>query len=138
LGTLAVRGLNAFARAAITMAVRRPEGLSPAARQGLLAPYDTWAHRVAIDRFVKDIPLSPRHPSYGRLVAIEQGLPSLTHLPTMLVWGMRDWCFTPHFLDRSIEFFPNAEIHRLADAGHYVVEDAHERIVPLLRQFLAD
>jgi hypothetical protein len=27
-------------------------------------------------------------------------------------------------------------VHRLEDCGHYVVEDAHERIVPLLKQFL--
>jgi haloalkane dehalogenase len=32
--------------------------------------------------------------------------------------------------------FPNAEVHRLADAGHYVIEDAHERIVPLVADFL--
>jgi haloalkane dehalogenase len=31
---------------------------------------------------------------------------------------------------------PSAEVHRLADAGHYVVEDAHETIIPLVRQFL--
>jgi len=27
-------------------------------------------------------------------------------------------------------------VHRLTDAGHYVVEDAHERIVPLAQEFL--
>jgi haloalkane dehalogenase len=32
--------------------------------------------------------------------------------------------------------FPAAEIHRLEDAGHYVVEDAHERIIPLMDDFL--
>jgi pimeloyl-ACP methyl ester carboxylesterase len=136
LGTLAVRGLNAFATAALTMAVCHQERMAPAVRQGLLAPYDSWRHRVAIDRFVKDIPLSPRHPSYQRLVAIEQGLPTLRDRPTMFIWGMRDWCFTPRFLDRFLEFFPAATVHRLDDAGHYVVEDAHERIVPLLRAFL--
>ena len=50
---------------------------------------------------------------------------------------MKDWCFTPHFLERFLEFFPAAETHRFADAGHYVVEDAHERIVPILQEFLA-
>ena len=34
-------------------------------------------------------------------------------------------------------FLPEAEVHRLEDAGHYVVEDAHERIVPLLEAFLS-
>jgi len=35
-----------------------------------------------------------------------------------------------------VTFFPSAEVHRISEAGHYVVEDAHERILPLMRQFL--
>lgn len=136
LGPLAVRGANAFARAALRMAVCHHERITPAVRAGILAPYDNWAHRVAIQRFVEDIPMNPRHPSYSRLVEIENGLPSLAALPTMLIWGMRDWCFTPHFLDRFLEFFPRAEVHRFADAGHWVVEDAHERLIPLLTEFI--
>ena len=49
---------------------------------------------------------------------------------------MRDWCFRPECLDRFIKHWPQAEVHRLDDCGHYVVEDAHERIVPLVRDFL--
>jgi haloalkane dehalogenase len=49
---------------------------------------------------------------------------------------MRDWCFTPKFLDRFLDFFPDAEVERIADAGHYVVEDAYERIVPRVETFL--
>jgi pimeloyl-ACP methyl ester carboxylesterase len=135
-GEWAVRGLNAFARAALTMAVARPERMTPAVRAGLLAPYDSWANRIALHRFVMDIPLSPRHPSYAMLEAIERGLPTLRGRPTMFIWGMRDWCFTPHFLERFQEFFPDAEVHRLFDASHYVIEDAHERIVPLVERFL--
>jgi haloalkane dehalogenase len=54
----------------------------------------------------------------------------------MFIWGMRDWCFTPRFLQRFLTFVPRAEVHRLDDAGHYVIEDAHERIVPLVDQFI--
>lgn len=137
LGRLAVQGLNGFARAALTMAVCHHARMTPAVQAGLLAPYDSWAHRQAIYRFVEDIPLEPRHPSYERLWEIERQLPKLAGRPWAFVWGMRDWCFTPRFLDRFLEFIPAAEVHRLADAGHYVVEDAHERIVPLVAEFLA-
>ena len=54
-----------------------------------------------------------------------------------LVWGERDWCFTPAFLDEFRTRFPAAEALRLPDAGHYVFEDAHERIVSHVRDFLA-
>ncbi|HEX4146260.1 MAG TPA: alpha/beta fold hydrolase [Pirellulales bacterium] len=138
LGPLAVQGLNAFARAALWMAVERHERMTPQVRAGLLAPYDSWQHRLAIQRFVDDIPLAASHPSYGTLLAIEQGLPSLAGRPWQFIWGMRDWCFTHHFLQRFLDFFPQAEVHRLADAGHYLVEDAHQRIGPLVEQFMTE
>jgi pimeloyl-ACP methyl ester carboxylesterase len=137
LGRLAVQGLNGFARAALGMAVVDRKCITREVRAGLLAPYDSWHNRQAIYRFVQDIPLSPRHPSYATLLHIEKNLPRLAANPWLFIWGMRDWCFTPHFLDRFLTFFPKAEVHRLADAGHYVVEDAHERIVPIVDAFLA-
>jgi cis-3-alkyl-4-acyloxetan-2-one decarboxylase len=133
LGTLAIRGLNAFVRAAFRMARARSDRLTPAVRAGITAPYDRWANRVAIDRFVKDIPMSPAHPSYETLKRIEEGLPRLADKPFQFIWGMRDWCFTPAFLDRFLDVFPYAEVHRIDDAGHWVVEDAHERIVLILK-----
>jgi cis-3-alkyl-4-acyloxetan-2-one decarboxylase len=135
LGKLAVRGLNGFARAAIRMAVSHHERMTPLVRQGLLAPYDSWNNRIAVHEFVRDIPLSPRDRSYAMLTGIERRLPTLRGRPWQFIWGMQDWCFTPYFLERFLEFFPQAETHRLHDAGHYVVEDAHERIVPLMQQF---
>jgi cis-3-alkyl-4-acyloxetan-2-one decarboxylase len=135
-GTLAVRGLNAFARGALTMAVEKRERMTPDVRAGLVAPYDNWAHRIAIDRFVRDIPFGPRHPTWAILERIEAGLDGLGQLPIQLIWGMRDWCFDPSCLERLLVHWPSAEVHRLEDCGHYVVEDAHERIVPLIQSFL--
>lgn len=137
-GTLAIRGCNAFARAALTMAVEKPDRMTPEVRAGLIAPYDNWAHRIATQRFVQDIPLSPRHPTWNTLAEIEAGLPALADRPIQLIWGMRDWCFKPSCLDRLVTHWPNAEVHRLEDCGHYVVEDAHERILPVVRMFLRE
>lgn len=136
LGTLAMRGFNAFARSALSMATEKPERMKPEVKAGLLAPYDNWAHRVAIDQFVKDIPLSPRHPTWKTLEQIEAGLPSLRDRPISLIWGMKDWCFRPECLERFIRHWPHAAVHRLEDCGHYVVEDAYERIVPIVKGWL--
>jgi haloalkane dehalogenase len=135
-GPLGVRGLNLFARAALTMAVCKHERMKAAVRAGFLAPYGNWHDRIAILRFVQDIPMSPAHPSYGTLVLIEERLALFRESPLLFVWGMRDWCFTPVFLEEFLTRFPQAEALRLADAGHYVFEDAHEEIVPRLRTFL--
>jgi haloalkane dehalogenase len=136
LGRVAVQGLNLFARLALRMAVCHGQRMTPAVKAGLLAPYDRWAHRIAVHRFMTDIPLHAAHPSYAALHDVETGLARFRNHPVCLIWGMRDWCFTPAFLARFLEFFPEAEVHRLEDAGHYVVEDAYERIVPILDRFL--
>jgi haloalkane dehalogenase len=49
---------------------------------------------------------------------------------------MRDWCFTPRFLERFKQFVTAAEVVRFADAGHYVMEDAYERIAPAIEDFV--
>jgi pimeloyl-ACP methyl ester carboxylesterase len=136
LGAIGVRGLNLFSRAALRMAVARPDRLTPAVRSGYLAPYANWHDRVAVLRFVQDIPLSPAHPSYDTLVAIEERLPKLRDRPMLFVWGERDWCFTTEFLDEFLRRFPNAEALRLPDAGHYVFEDAIEPIRARVQEFL--
>jgi haloalkane dehalogenase len=51
---------------------------------------------------------------------------------------MRDWCFRPACLEKFRQIFPLAEVHRLADASHYVVEDACEQIIERMEPFLAD
>jgi cis-3-alkyl-4-acyloxetan-2-one decarboxylase len=136
LGKIAVQGFNAFAKAALWMAVSKHERMTSAVRQGLLAPYDSWANRQAIYRFIEDIPMSEAHPTYETLLEIETRLALFKTLPWMFIWGMRDWCFKPKFLERFLDFFPKADVHRLPDAGHYVIEDAYEEIIPLVDQFL--
>ena len=68
LSTLAIRGGNAFLRTALRTALENHENMTPAVRAGYLAPYNSWSNRVAVDRFVKDIPRTPRHPSYETLL----------------------------------------------------------------------
>ena len=134
LGTLLVRGLNGFARAAVSMAVHRP--MLPAIAAGFLAPYDSWAHRIAVHRFVVDIPMDAGHPSWESLIEVEQLLPLLAPCPMLVCWGGRDFCFHDAFFEEWIRRFPEAESHYFPDAGHYVLEDGFAEILPLIRGFL--
>jgi haloalkane dehalogenase len=138
LGPVAVRGLNLFARAALSMAVTKPLRMTPAVRAGFLAPYNNWRNRVAVLRFVQDIPLHPSHPSHAALCEVERGLEQFTRHPMLLAWGGKDWCFTPAFLVEFQRRFPDAETCLIPDAGHYVFEDAHEVLLPRIRAFLRE
>ena len=137
IGPFMMRRPNLFARLALTMAMHRNK-LSPLARAGLLAPYDCAANRRGIQQFVEDIPSSARHPSWEPLVRLQNELPTLDHLPTSIIWGMRDWCFTSRCLEMIEQLLPSADVHRLEDVGHYVMEDACEQTTELISQFLAD
>ncbi len=136
IGQFGVQRLNLFAKMALNQAVAKRDRMTPAIRAGMIAPYDSWENRTAIYRFVCDIPLRPSHPSYHTLLDIEKGLAQFRQHPVCLIWGMKDWCFTPAFLDRFIQIFPQADVHRLPDAAHYVVEDAYEQIIPIMEDFL--
>lgn len=136
LGPLLVRGFNAFCRGAARSCVaRRP--LSPEECSAYLAPYDTWENRRAVLRFIQDIPLGALDRAYATVSEVEEKLPTLAHVPLLICWGMRDFVFNAHFLDQWQAHFPAAAVHRFADAGHYVLEDAHEEIIPLVHSFLA-
>jgi haloalkane dehalogenase len=135
-GDLVVRGLNGFARAAVSMACKRPGRMTTETRRGYLAPYDSYAHRIAILRFVRDIPLDSGVPSFPVLQEIEAALPRFREHPMIIFWGAKDFCFNDVFLTGWMDRFPAATVHRYSDAGHYVVEDAYERILPALSGFL--
>ena len=47
-----------------------------------------------------------------------------------------DRVFNDRFFDEWRRRFPAAGYHYVEDAGHFVVEDAHERIVPWIEGFL--
>lgn len=136
LNALLNQGFNAFCRGAVRYGVtRRPMEADVAA--AYLAPYDNWANRLAVRRFVEDIPLQPGDLGYDIVSAVAEGLARFRQLPMLICWGMRDFVFDEHFLDGWAERFSAAELHRFADAGHYVLEDAHEQIVPLVQDFMA-
>jgi haloalkane dehalogenase len=136
LGPLVVRGLNGFAAPATWMTMHR-RALGSIEKRGFLFPYDSWAHRVAVSEFVRDIPLRAGDRSWQTLAEIERALPQFRSRPMRIEWGGRDFCFNDSFLARWRAEFPAATVNRMADVGHYVLEDARDEVVPRLAQFLA-
>ncbi len=135
LGEAAVRGLNAFAVAATTMAMHRRR-LEPDVRRGYLFPYASWVSRIAIARFVQDIPMRADHPSRRALEETAGGLERLADRPALVAWGGADFCFDRWFFDAWRRILPGAQTRFLADAGHYLLEDAGEDIIPAIKDFL--
>lgn len=133
-GTMAVRGLSAFSWGFVRMATRRR--MAPEVRAAYLQPYQSWNNRIAVHRFVQDIPMSSGHRSWSTLCRIAEELPRLRSQPVHLLWGMRDWCFTPAFLAEWQRRFPEAETTRLDEAAHLVFEDLPAEATGVARDFL--
>lgn len=134
-GTVLVRGFNAFSRAAAHVGCKR-NPMNGRLRTLYQLPYDSWRNRIATLRFVQDIPLAPRDRSYELVSAVADGIGQFRHLPMLICWGALDFVFDHHFLDEWQKRFPRAEVHRFNDCGHYILEDAATEIIPLISAFL--
>ena len=134
-GAMMLRGFNAFSLAASFTCCRR-HPMNRRLRHAYRAPYNSWSNRIAILRFVEDIPLRPQDRAYNIVKQVEDGLDRFCRVPMLIGWGMRDFVFDSHFLDEWVRHFPDAEVHRYGDAGHYVLEDAAEELIPAIRDFL--
>ncbi len=135
LGPLLVRGLNAFSRGAVRYCtVKR---LDPAVRYGYLAPYDSWRNRIAVLRFVQDIPLRPGDRSYDGVTQVQEGLHRFRGVPMLICWGERDFVFDRDYLAEWRRRFPAAEVHTFPEAGHFILEDAGAEVASRVRDFLA-
>jgi haloalkane dehalogenase len=134
LGAWLVRGCNAFSGAAVRMAVARP--LRDGAREAYLWPHRSWDERVAVHRFVRDIPLGRRHRSFGEIEAIGASLEALAERPGLIVWGGRDWCFDEAFLAEWRARLPRAKAVVFPEAGHWLLEDEPAAVAREVRAFL--
>jgi len=134
LGPLLIRGLNLFVRGSVRRCTVKP--LPPEVAAAYRAPHGSWSRRLSVLRFVEDIPLGPGDASWPVLEQTERALPRFGNVPTLLCWGMRDFVFDGDFLAEWTRRFPGAEVHRFEDAGHWLLEDAGDRIVPIVRRFL--
>nr|WP_321397884.1 alpha/beta hydrolase [uncultured Desulfobacter sp.] len=131
----AVLGGNIFARGALYLGAENR--LSNSVKKGLVAPYNSWANRIATLKFVQDIPITEKDRSYARVQKVDQGLSALDPKQLMFLWGTRDFVFDVHFLNEFRDRFPRARAHVFEDAGHYLFEDKPGPTLELIQHFLS-
>jgi haloalkane dehalogenase len=134
IGAFLVRGFNAFSVGASIVGCKR-NPMQPETRRWYRKPYDSWSNRIATLRFVQDIPLGPGDRAWNQMVLTEKGLSALRDKPMLVCWGMKDFVFDRHFLEEWEQRFPGAEVRRFDDCGHYILEDAADEVIPLVKEF---
>jgi haloalkane dehalogenase len=134
LGGWLIRRFNLFARGAAWFGTER--ALPKDVREAYAGVYDGWANAISTLRFMQDIPLDEGDRAWPLLVAAGERLSGYADRPAFIGWGLRDFVFDRHCLDAFRAALPRAEVQAFDDAGHYVLEDKHEVLVPAIRAFL--
>ncbi len=130
----AILGANAFCRAALLMAAQKK--LSSDVKAGLIAPYNSWHNRIAVLKFVQDIAVHKKDPSYRLGRFLDENLHRLADIPMLICWGMRDFVFDDTYYREWQRRFPAAECREFENAGHYLLEDEPQRVGDVIERFL--
>ena len=56
--------------------------------------------------------------------------------PALLLWGLKDIAFRRKELERWKSALPDFELHEFEDCGHFLAEEAPDRVVSALRDFI--
>ena len=70
------------------------------------------------------------------LGSIWRGRAAFAARPALIIWGIRDIAFRRKELDRWTAELSDFELHEFEDCGHFLAEEAPERLVATLRAFM--
>jgi haloalkane dehalogenase len=122
IGTFLIRHFNAFVNVMIPVGTKKK--VSREAMRAYRAPFPTADSRNPTHVFPREIIGSTKF-----LAEVEKGLDAILDKPAIIVWGDKDPAFRKKELQRWQSLFPKAETTMLKGAGHYIQEDAPEKIV---------
>jgi len=134
LGEFLVLRFNAFSGIASRVGFKKP--VSKEVRKAYTLPYDSPSNRIATARFVQDIPLSEKDPGFDILLRTAEHLDILENKPCLIAWGEKDFVFDKTFLNQWLKIYPDAELHRFPDCGHYILEDGGPGLIDTIRHFI--
>lgn len=131
LGRFLCRHFNLFARFVVPMAYGDRQKLTPEIHRHYLDGLPTGDNRKGTWVFPRQIIASGEW-----LDSLWAQRGRITSKPTMIVWGMKDIAFREKELRQWQAAFPQAEVTRLEDVGHYVQDEAGETVVKLMLPFM--
>ena len=111
------------------------ERLTPAVMAQYRRPFLNYASRAGVLGLPRMIPNNQNHPTYPLAQMLEAKLRDLT-MPVLLIAGAADRLIGAPATRRLQSQLPHAESLILAQAGHYLQEDAPEAVAQAMLSFL--
>ena len=128
-GQLLIKGFNCFVNKVVPKAVGDSSILTPEVMDHYRNAQPNWAARAAFP---------------GHIIGSSEWLGSIwdkrdafTEKPALLLWGLKDIAFRVKELERWKSALSNYEVREFDDCGHFLAEEAPERVIPDLRDFIA-
>jgi epoxide hydrolase 4 len=97
-----------------------------------------WAHGLTGGcNYYRASPLRPPTASDPGAAAITLPREMLTvNVPTQVIWGMQDIALPPALLDGLDDYVAQLQVHRVADATHWIIHEQPALVAQVLEQFL--
>ncbi len=127
-GRFAVRNHNMFARLVVKQAWGTRTPLTPELHLLFTDVHSDKDERNGMWVFPREIVGSTKW-----LRTLWARRETLNTFEIALLWGMKDIAFRPDILDRWKREFPNADVTRLADVGHFVALEATDVLIQTIR-----
>ena len=132
LGRFLTRRFNFFANVVLPGVYGDRSRLTAAVHRHYLAPLATPRDREGSAQFPRQILAAS-----AWLGELWERRAKLEGIPKMIVWGMKDIAFRKKELDQWRTAWPEAHVVELADVGHYVQEEAPDRLREAVDAFFA-
>lgn len=124
------RRFNFFAKKIVPGSIRNAARKTPEVLKAYTDPFPTPESRIGTWVFPKAI-----RTNNDWLGETERGLDRLRGKPAEMVWAMKDPAFgNEKTIARWQSHFPGAPVDRVPDAGHFIQEDAPERVAAAIRR----
>ncbi len=120
LGFALTRLSNAFLKRFMN---RHGKDLDAATKANYLLPFDSFDNRIAVQKFIQDIPVSRWHSSWMTIVHIQRRLHMLEKLPVYIVWGRKSALFGKGVHSKWRKYLPHAKYSKFKDSNFFMLED---------------
>lgn len=127
---------NGYLETVISDIAQTSRGNPESLKEAYHAPFPTPDSRRPLLWWTRDISVDEGDSSFEEFHRIENSLTSFREVPILLLWGMKDQVVPPSVLLRWQNIYPGAETHMLADAGHFLQEDAPYELIELVSRFI--
>jgi pimeloyl-ACP methyl ester carboxylesterase len=134
-GELLVKRLNFFTNIILFRGgVLHRDRLGPNEKAAYRAPHPTPASRTGVLAYPRLIPWDEGNPTRSLGEHVDANFERLRNKPALVCWPVKDPAFGKG-IGVWERMLPNGEFHEI-EASHFIQEDAHERMLPLMIDFL--